>query len=102
MEGCWIDTYYVKRDEPHSMYKETFHLYPYNEFTRHGPNTWKAHYGPYRITIIQKHQQHDIEEEDVVVEKNPSFKEEPNIIYALPSKAAIAQALNKHLDSFYD
>lgn len=101
MDGCWIETYYVKRDEPYSKYKDSFHIYPYNEFTQQGPNTWKAHYGPYLITIVQQHRQHDIEEDDVVIEKNPSHKEDPTIIHALPSKASIAQALNKYLDKIY-
>ncbi len=101
MEGCWIDTYYVKRDEPYSKYKDIFHIYPYNEFTQEGPNIWKAHHGPYIITIIQKHRHHDIIEEDVNVEKNPTFKEDPKILYALPSKKDIAGALNKYLDRIY-
>lgn len=101
MNGCWIDTYYVKRDEPYSKYKDTFHIYPYDEIKQQGPNTWKAHYGPYIITIVQKHQQHDIAEEDVIIEKNPAFKEDPNIIHALPSKNVIAQALNNYLDNIY-
>jgi len=102
MKGCWIDTYYVKRDEPYTKYKDTFHLSPYNEFTQRGPNTWKAHYGQYIITIVQKHQHHDIEEKDVIFEKNPSYKEDSNILHAVPSKEAIAQKLNEHLNKIYD
>jgi hypothetical protein len=101
MDGCWIDTYYVKRDEPYSKYKDSFHIYPYSDFTQSGPNIWKAHYGSSIITIVQQHQQHDIEEKDVTIEKNLEFKENPDILYALPSKKEIANALNKYLDRIY-
>lgn len=101
MDGCWIDTYYAKRDEPYSKYKDSFHIYLYNDFAQSGPNTWKAHYGAYSITIVQQHRQHDISEDDVVIEKNPSHKENPDILYALPSKKEIANALNKYLDRIY-
>ena len=101
MDSCWVDTYYVKRDEPYSKYKDTFHLHTYTEFTQQGPNIWKGQYGPYIITIVQQQRHHDIKEEDVSIERNPAYKEDPNIVYALPSKPAIAQALNKYLDRIY-
>lgn len=65
------------------------------------PNTWKGYYGKYAITIIQRHRHHDIKEGDVEFEKDPSYKEDPETTYAVPSKAAIAQALNGHLNRIY-
>lgn len=101
MDGCWIETYYVKRSDPYSMYKDSFSLHVYDDFNPEGPNTWKGYYGKYAITIIQRHRHHDIKEGDVEFEKNPSYKEDPETTYAVPSKAAIAQALNGHLNRIY-
>jgi len=101
MNGCGIDTYYVRREEPHSKYKDSFHIYPYNDFTQSWPHIWKAHYGTYIITIVQQHQQYHIEEKDVTVEKNTEVKENPDIVYALPSKTEIANALNIYLNRIY-
>ena len=100
MDGCWIDTYYVKREEPYSKYKDSFHLFPYNDFSQPGPNIWRAHYGPYIITITQTSRQQDIREEDVIVEENPDAKKDPDIVYAV-SKKDIANTLNKYLDRIY-
>ncbi len=66
-----------------------------------GPNTWKGTWGPYIITALQRHRHHDIKEEDIGFDKNPSHKEDPDTIYALPSKADLAEVLNKHLDRIY-
>src|SRR5258706_14961123 len=101
MDGCWIDTYYVKREEPYSKYKDSFHIHPYNDFSQPWPHIWKANYHQYIITIVQQHQQHELEEKDVAVEINTEVKESPDTVYALPSKREIADALNKYLDRIY-
>lgn len=83
------------------MYHESYTLHPYNDFAQDGPNIWRGYFGPYTITITQKHRHHDIEEDDVVVDKDPA-KEDSDIIYAYPAKGTIAKALNEHLDRIYD
>ncbi len=102
MKGCRINTYYVKNDQPYTMYKDFFSLHPYNEFTQQGPNTWKGHWGGRTITIIQKHQMSEIKEADVTIERDPDFKEDPETTYGMPSKKEIALALDKHLNEIYD
>jgi hypothetical protein len=102
MKGCRVDAYFVKRDQPHSRYKDFFSLNPYNDFAQPGPNIWKGHWAGRTITVIQQHQHSEIKEEDVTIEKDPAHKEDPDTVYGLPSKEEIVLALNKHLDRIYD
>ena len=102
MDSCRIDTYYVKRGEPHSMYKDFFSLHPPNEFKRDGRNIWKGYYGQYIVTIVQKYRHHDTEAEDVTIEKDFSRKEDTDTLYNIPSKEELAKAFNKHLGRIYD
>ena len=63
--------------------------------------TWRGHFGAYIYTIIQKYHHHLIKEQDVTIEKDPSFKEDPDTHYAFLSQKELADALNKHLDRIY-
>ena len=100
MKDCRIETYSVKRNEPHSKYKESFYLYPEND-SNGQVVTWKGHFGPFIYTIIQKYHHHQIKEQDVTIEKNPLFKEDPDTHYAFISPKDLADTLNKHLDRIY-
>lgn len=101
VNDCRIDSYYVKPDEPYTKYNDSFYLYTHNEFSQSGPNTWKGHFGPYSITVIQQHRQYEITEEDVKIEKNDNYKSDSDIKHGLPSRSAIAKALNEHLDEIF-
>lgn len=101
MEACRIKTYYVMRSDPRKRYTDSFYLDVDGEFKQDGPNTWTGAYGKAKITVVQRHQHHDISEQDVQVEPNPSYIEDPEISYAAPSPSAVAAALNEHLNRIY-
>ena len=101
MKGCRIDTYFVKRSEPHSSYEDFFMLRVFGDFKHSGPNIWKGHYGSNIITVTQRGVQSDIRDQDITIEKNPDVKEDPDIVYAIPSKVNIALILDKHLNEIY-
>ena len=100
MKGCKIETYSVKPSEPRTMYKEWFYLHP-EDNSNDQTVTWRGHFGKHIYTVIQKYHHHQITEADVTIEKNPSYKEEPDTPYAFISQKEIADALNKHLDRIY-
>lgn len=101
MKGCRIDTYYIRKDQPHTKYNDWFNLNVDNEFTQQGPNTWKGHWHGRTITVIQQHQMSEIKESDVTIEMDAHYEEDPNTAYGMPSKEEIAIALNKHLNELY-
>jgi len=100
MKGCKIETYSVKRSETHTKYKEWFYLHPEDDSNTQAV-TWRGHFGGYIYTVIQKYHHHQITEADVTIEKNPSYKEDPDTHYAFLSQKELADALNKHLDRIY-
>ncbi len=100
MSSCKIETYSVKAAEPHSKYKEWFYLYP-EDNSNEQVVTWRGHFGAYIYTVIQKYHHRQIKEQDVTIEKNPAFKEDPDTVYASLSHEELTQILNKHLDRIY-
>lgn len=100
MNSCEVETYYLDRDKPYNKFKDSFYLHA-ADFKRQEPTTWKGRHGKYIVTIIQVHRQHDITEEDVTIEIDPSFKEDEKIVFPVPSKKIIARTLNTHLDKIY-
>ena len=100
MNGCKIETYSVKRAEPHTKYKEWFYLYP-DDKSNEQVVTCKGHFGAHIYTIIQKYHHHEVKEQDVTIEKNPAIKEDTETVYAFLSQTELADALNKHLDRIY-
>ncbi|MEQ9404791.1 MAG: hypothetical protein RIM99_14460 [Cyclobacteriaceae bacterium] len=101
MEGCKIDTYYLKKGQSHSKYSDFFYLNVCNDFKQDGPNIWKGSFGLFTISVEQRGRQSEITENDVTIERNDEFKEDPEIIYPRPFKDQIATAMNKHLDNLY-
>lgn len=100
MKGYKIETYSVKRAESYTKYKETFYLHSENDSDKQVV-TWRGFFGGYIYTIIQEYHHHQIKEQDVTIEKNPSFKEDPDTHYEFLSQKELADALNKHLERIY-
>jgi hypothetical protein len=101
MKGVWIKTYTVKKDQPYSKFSDQYSIFPFNEFTQHGPNIWKGSFGPYQIIVTQKHRHHEINEDEIEITTNKNFKGEPDTTYAYPSKSDIIKSLNEYLDDIY-